>query len=369
MSKRKRTAPPGCFWKGNTLYGRVRLKGASARKFSLQTDDPEVARERYKNGKKRIVAALRFGDASYTFDDAHEAWAEHIKDAVSSKTVKRYMVSLDQIVPDFLEGRPLDDINTKLLAEIVTARKKAGVSNATIKRDLNAVSSVLNVAVGADMLAANPVLAFLAKNKKTALLRERREPMLLPREADIALVKSRAPRMVAHLVEAALLTGARENELIRAQAHQLDNKLKQITLIGKRNKQRTIDGTVFGAYDYLAALPRFLKSPRLFWHHEGEGYSNFASHFHRLVKQTAKWAAKHKIDFQPFRFHDLRHLHAIEFLKSRAGTIHDLQFRLGHTSVMTTEMYLRSGLLTGEEIRAAMYGIAKPALQVIGGTA
>jgi Phage integrase family len=171
--------------------------------------------------------------------------------------------------------------------------------------------------------------------------------------------------MMGHLVEAARLTGAREDELIRALVHQLDDKLKQITLIGKRNKQRTIDGTVFGAYDYLTALPRFFKSPRLFWHHEGEGYSNFASHFHRLVKQTAK----NKIDFQPFRFHDLRHLHAIEFLKSRAGTIHDLQFRLGHSSVMTTEMYLRSGLLTGEEIRAAMYGIAKPALKVIGGTA
>jgi len=57
----------------------------------------------------------------------------------------------------------------------------------------------------------------------------------------------------------------------------------------------------------------------------------------------------------------LRHLHAITFLKARAGTIEALKFRLGHSSVATTEMYLRSGLLTHDEITAAMYGAAAPA--------
>ena len=365
MRNYKPKAPAGCYWKGDTLFGRVRLAGAPARQWSLATDDPKIARERYEAGKAKIVAAHRFGDARHTYDDAVEEWAKHIKSAVSPKTVQRYAGSLNQIA-EKLEGRVLTDITPKLLAEIVSDRKTAGASNATIKRDLIALSSVLNIALGADMLPANPVLVFLAKNKKTALLKERRDPMVLPRERDIALVKSRAPGMMAHLIDAARFTGARQDELIKAKIEHLDRRLRQFTVIGKRNKQRTIELSP-AAYEFLAGLPAYLKSPNMFWHHEGDQYTNFASHFHRLVKQTAKWAKANKVDFVPFKFHALRHLHAIEFLKSGAGTVHDLQFRLGHTSVMTTEIYLKAGLLTAAEVRAAMHGSAAPTLRVVGG--
>ena len=50
--------------------------------------------------------------------------------------------------------------------------------------------------------------------------------------------------------------------------------------------------------------------------------------------------------FRRFRFHDLRHLHAVEYLKA-GGSLYDLSKRLGHTSVKTTEIYL--DFLTAEE--------------------
>ncbi len=55
-------------------------------------------------------------------------------------------------------------------------------------------------------------------------------------------------------------------------------------------------------------------------------------------------------DFQPFRFHDLRHRHAVDWLKS-GRSIYDLQQRLGHGSIKTTEIYL--GYLTPNERRVA----------------
>ena len=61
--------------------------------------------------------------------------------------------------------------------------------------------------------------------------------------------------------------------------------------------------------------------------------------------------------FPPFRFHDLRHRRAVDWLKA-ARSIYDLQQRLGHASVKTTEIYLK--FLTSEEARATMY--AHPAL-------
>ncbi|MGB1230598.1 MAG: tyrosine-type recombinase/integrase, partial [Holosporaceae bacterium] len=52
----------------------------------------------------------------------------------------------------------------------------------------------------------------------------------------------------------------------------------------------------------------------------------------------------------PFRFHDLRHRYAVDYLKN-GGSIYTLKGLLGHTSVKTTEGYL--AYLTPEEAEAA----------------
>ena len=61
------------------------------------------------------------------------------------------------------------------------------------------------------------------------------------------------------------------------------------------------------------------------------------------------------VEFRRFRFHHLRHRHAVDWLKS-GRDIYSLQGRLGHTSIKTTEMYL--AYLTPEEIQAAKFGTA-----------
>jgi integrase/recombinase XerD len=45
-----------------------------------------------------------------------------------------------------------------------------------------------------------------------------------------------------------------------------------------------------------------------------------------VVRRTATWAKANGIAFRPFRFHDLRHYRAVEFLKS-GRDIYDLQKR------------------------------------------
>jgi integrase/recombinase XerD len=52
------------------------------------------------------------------------------------------------------------------------------------------------------------------------------------------------------------------------------------------------------------------------------------------------------VPFRPFRFHDLRHLHAVNWLKD-GRSIYVLQRRLGHASIKTTEFYCE--FLTPEE--------------------
>jgi integrase/recombinase XerD len=140
MARRK--APPGCFWRGATLWGRIQAGGRDVR-WSLQTDDPEIARARHRQERDRQIAIAKFGDDRKAFAVVMEAWSEHIARNVAPKTAARYAVSLAQLEAD-LDGLYLDEIDGALVGEIVDRRLAAKVTNATIRRDLVALSSVLN---------------------------------------------------------------------------------------------------------------------------------------------------------------------------------------------------------------------------------
>lgn len=61
---------------------------------------------------------------------------------------RRYLVSFRQ-VHSYLDGRYIDTISRKVLLDIVSGRRKAGAGNATINRDLTAISAVLGTAADA----------------------------------------------------------------------------------------------------------------------------------------------------------------------------------------------------------------------------
>lgn len=56
-------------------------------------------------------------------------------------------------------GLPLSDITRKVLAEHVSRRKLAGVSDATIRRDLALLRSLQSMAVCWEWAESNPVIA------------------------------------------------------------------------------------------------------------------------------------------------------------------------------------------------------------------
>jgi integrase/recombinase XerD len=170
------------------------------------------------------------------------------------------------------------------------------------------------------------------------------------RSVDVDLVISRSPGMIADLVRAAVATGARQDELLKSHREHIDHGRRQMTLIGKGNEMRVIALDPYGGYDLMCGLPVFARSPLLFWHSDGEPYRNFASQFAAIIRRTELWARDNGVGFRPFRFHDLRHMHAVQWLND-GRSIYDLQDRLGHTSIKTTEMYLK--YLIPEERRIA----------------
>jgi integrase/recombinase XerD len=300
---------------------------------------------------------------------------------VGPLTAKRYAVSLRQLEP-FALGKFVDEVNTKeTVKTIVDKRRAAGVSTATIRRDLSAGSNVI------EFLECDEN-HFLARLKK---LKERRDPIVLPDIAHIQRVMARASGRIPEITAAAVKTGLRQNELVTAERSKLDHARRQLTVRGKGNKVRVIDLDYDGAYDTLRAIPAKLGCRWLFWHGQGEPYRNLSSNFAAIVRAefVAAYDAYHgtngktrpdleelleaeggpdwaDIGFRTFTFHDLRHYFAVKWLKS-GRSIYDLQGRLGHASIKTTEIYLK--FLTAEEKRAVMYGRREPEAPAIGGVA
>ncbi len=361
------------FWRAEVLWAQIKVDRVEIR-FSLglrkplRPGDRAVAQGRVDARRRREVGARRFGEERRTWDDAIVAWADWIEVQVGPRTAARYAVSLKQVKP-FLAGQPLPAIDRKLIGELVASRQQSGVTNATIRRDLTAISSVLTYTEARDWREGNPALTWLKRTRET------RDPIVLPVPAHVERVLARLRGRLQALARAAWRTGARQNELVSARRDQFSAATRQLTLIGKarngRPKLRVLD-LEGEAYEILRTLPVALGGAFLFWHGQGRPYRNVASRFARAVAAelaAAVRAAKVigpdvEPDFRAFRFHDLRHAFAVDYLKA-GKSIYDLQQHLGHASIKTTEIYL--AYLTPEEARTAKQGTKRRT--VVGGSA
>ena len=195
-------------------------------------------------------------------------------------------VSIGQLAP-YLEGRTLTDIDMRFLGGMVEGREKV-VTNATIKRDLVALSSLMNFALDKGWVEQNPVLIKLPRVK------EGKHPIEPPRREDIDLALSRAPGMLGPLARLAMATGARLDELVTLKRDQIDHDRQQLVIVGKGAKRRVVDLRVMNAYALIAALPAYVGSPYVFWHDKGEPYRNASSNFANNVVNAMRDAGERR---------------------------------------------------------------------------
>jgi integrase/recombinase XerD len=365
---RKRKAPSGMQWRGDVLYSEFQIRGVAIRK-SLRTNDPTIAKARLAELRRDANTEAYGGGGPRLLIDVIEAWKASMRgnsDAttwrgkVGKETFTRYCCSLLQIV-DHLEGKKLTQVNKALVAEIVDARSRE-VTTATIKRDLGALSSVMEFACARDWCESNPVLPWLRR------LKERRDPICEPRDQDIALVIARARGMWPYIVEAALRTGIRQDALLGLRRDAISAR-GELTVVDKGNKLRVVtlneDDRAF-----FARIPVFAGKPWLFWRTAdkrvrtgseraatlvGDPIEDAGPAFAREMHRVESWARANGVEFRAFRFHDLRHKFAIEYMR-RGGSIYSLQQTMGHSTVRMTEQYLR--YLTPEQALVATHGTA-----------
>jgi integrase/recombinase XerD len=367
MARTVKAKPPaGCYWENDVLYWRIKVNGREKR-GSLYTSDPAVARQRRQAKKTELIGQARFGDDVPTkFEDVLEKWGANLIKSGAASTHTRYLCSMEQMKP-WLAGRSLSQITKRLINDMVEARQKK-VTNATIRRDLTALSKLFGYAIGREWCEANPAQAVWST------ITETRDVINLPHDDDIALVMARAHRPYAALMKAAILSGCRIEELVNATRRDFDPKARTLTIKkAKHNSARVIDLNWNDGDKFFASLPAFAGKQWLFWRDEdkrvrkdskrkptfkGDKLEDASQNFRRITDSVADECAENKTQFVRFVFHDLRHRHAVDFLASgKPGCdIYALNRRMGHSSLKQTEEYLDH--ITPEQARIAKYGKA-----------
>jgi integrase/recombinase XerD len=341
----------GLYTRNGIYWARFKVRGIEYRK-SLRTRSVAKAEQRMKAARQEVEDQVYFGASeAVSWPAAVVAWDEAIKrSGKRPATMARYLMSLTQLRP-WLDGRDVQKVDMDLLREIVKARRKI-VSNATVRRDLTAISSVLDHAIDEGWIEENPARMFDRRR-----LSEKRDPIVLPQPGAIEAVLALASRFT-DMAALARETGMREEEIASLRHTQIDRDRMAASLTHTKGRRAREVPLTSVALEIIDRQPQFLRSPFVFWRGAGERFINVASQFHATMKRAARNAAQ---PIARFRFHDLRHLFAVEYLRQGRGTIYELQQILGHASIKTTEAYL--SYLTPAEKLAAMHGVAQKRAQ------
>ena len=282
-----------------------------------------------------------------TFENYHSAIC-HMEEWLGDARVNQLNVKMVKMIANELHERGVPINGTG---------KRRSLSGSTVRRYLMAMSNMVKFFVRKDWLEANCVLPVLE------LWEENMTAITLPRPEDVARIMQRSPGMWPQMIEFARATGLRIGEVMTLRRDAIDWQRGTATVIGKgrglKSKRRTISLQTFGALDILRRVPVHPDCPFVFWQDEcsknrkrfkaGRPYTEDAkSRFAAKMRQTVKYCAKHGIDFKRWRFHDVRHEHAVNWLRAGGG-LYALQLRLGHSTIATTEHYLACGYLSEEE--------------------
>jgi integrase/recombinase XerD len=344
--------------RGKVWWARVQRDSREYRR-SLRTVSRAEAIQRLAAWRKELSHAAYYGEERHTWPAAVLKYGtEVLHQSVKAGTAKRYLVSLKALYP-ILRDLFIDQIDRKQVAKIISERRRQGATNATIKRDLTALSRVLSACCAWGWRDDNPAREF-----DRSIIREQRDPITLPFDSDIAAVIGLCPGNLAQLVRFALFTGMRQEEIGSLERSQIRRVARICDLTKtKTNRPRSIplDDRALGTID---GTPVHLTEKAVFWHEATRRspagalerttgrYLNIASRFAAIVAK----AVKNKQVSRAFRFHDLRHKYAVDYLRG-GGNIYDLKLIMGHSSIKTTEIYL--DFLTPEEADNAKRGLAR----------
>jgi integrase/recombinase XerD len=268
----------------------------------------------------------------HTFRSAVVAFFETKARHLKGSTLKCYQISLRNVDP-FLGHLTLEEVSTEVLKSFIAARRRKGVTDATIKRDLAFVSSVFSNAI--ETLpkgpSVNPVLMFPKRG-----LKENPRSRWLRKSEFERLLEACSCDMQRMIIKTAVYTGMRHGELVSLRKHHLDFHRQEVRLdpnITKNGKERIVplcDWLCLELEQLCSTTPDDL----VFCYQDLK-----TGAYHPYVSFSNWWkGVRSRSRVSDLRFHDLRHTFASWFMQG-GGDIYTLRGLLGHSSISTSQGY------------------------------
>jgi integrase len=336
--------PKNLYQRGSVWWARIAIDGRDVRR-SLRTTDRAEARRRLKEllsdaGRARV--GLGPASSRHPWQDAVVAWGDSARArSLRPATLRRYQASLRMLDPHF-RSRDVASLTSADFHAYGLARMRAGVSPATVRRDLSVASLVMQAAKRHGWRSDNPV------PDEWAEIPERREPIKPVPVPVMAALFAVEYGELAQVWRFIARTGCRQEEAASLEWWQLDLDRSACTFARTKTRSpRTIALSPATVRD-LRCLPRSATSTYVFRSRRGDRYHALPSRWRELVTRAlARWERDEAREGRlpsgfradPPRCHDLRHTFAIRWLQ-RGGDIYALSRHLGHSTVKTTEIYL-----------------------------
>jgi len=328
--------------RGEVWWGRVTYRGKEYRR-SLDTPLKGVAGERLltfiadvKTGKWGEKPRRKFDEAANRFIDEHFP-------RVKPNSAKRYRVSLMNLAQHLI-GMYLDEIGSAVLSDFEVARRAAGVTNSTIRRDLVCLALVFSCAEDWEWTEINPAKAYLKKARKRGLVESEPRDEFLP-NTDEAKLFAHIGKLLANathprdrhgyqMQEAAFAfaidSGFRDEEIFNLRWPEVDLQRREVRVVrstAKNSRPRTVP-ILSRSLKLLTALPRSKHSDLVFWLRSGQRYSQMYVPLQRRCQEA---------NVPPVSFHALRRTCGMRRLRDDGMSMQEVSTWLGHSDVKVTQ--------------------------------
>ncbi|WP_322487547.1 tyrosine recombinase [Chloroflexus sp.] len=261
---------------------------------------------------------------------------------MSANTTAAYRTDLDQLC-SFLQDRGIErwaDVDAEAMMAFVLNLKEKKYANSTVARRLAAVKSFFAFLRERNLISHDPVEHLDAPRVDRFPPRAISQPQVdelleLP-------LQNGTPEGLRDkaMLEVLYATGMRVSELVALNVDDVAFDAKTVRCLGRQGRERTVplsDPAVTALEEYLdIARPQLARQTSsddeaLFLNHRGKRLTRQG--FWLILKSYAEQVGMH--DLTP---HMLRHSFAAHQLRSGVD-LRELQERLGHASIATTQIY------------------------------
>lgn len=257
----------------------------------------------------------------------------------SQLTVKSYAEDLKDFEAYFkqLDSQlSWESVDADVIRDWIESMMDKGMKASSINRRLSALHSLYRFALSKGYVEKDPSYGVQALKKEKVLpqfVKESEMDELLDRQWGDSFAEQRARAIIITFYE----TGIRLAELIGLNDQSVDFTNRQLTVLGKRNKQRIIpfaDELYRTLKDYMAQRNREIElhCDALFVTNEGN----------RMTRMRVQYIIKKYLSevctLKKRSPHVLRHTFATAMLNHNAG-LESIKKLLGHESLSTTEVY------------------------------